>query len=419
MLDIKFPKDFLWGSSTSSHQVEGNANNQWTKWEQENAEKLSLDASNDLEWLPNWKDIANNATDPKNYLSGNGIEHYARYKDDFKFLKKLGMNAFRFSFEWSRLQPSEGQWDKDVLRHYHDYIAELRTLNIEPIVTLFHWTLPTWFTDQGGFAKKDNIKYFVNYANKVIEEFGEDISYLITLNEPNVYTAFGYLTGTWPPQTKNIITAYKVYRNLISTHNRTYKVIKKQAPRIRIGIAAQLADVRALHKFNPINSVVIKLYAYFANWWFLDKIKNNSDFIGLNYYFTEYRNWRGKTVNPKSPLSDLGWYMEPSGIYPLISTVWNRYKKTIIITENGLADAEDSKREWWLEETLQALQKALTDGIDLKGYLYWSLFDNFEWAYGWWPRFGLIAINRQSMERTIRPSAIKLSEMIRTLTSAK
>jgi beta-glucosidase len=164
---------------------------------------------------------------------------------------------------------------------------------------------------------------------------------------------------------------------------------------------------------------LIKSYIYIGNWWFLDRIKDSLDFIGLNYYFTEYRNWWGKTANPKSPINDLGWYMEPSGIYPLLIKLWNRYKKPIIITENGLADAKDTHRQWWLQETIQALQKALADGVDLRGYLHWSLLDNFEWAYGWWPKFGLVAVDRETMRRTLRPSAKWLAKTIKTTCSKK
>ena len=419
MSDSKFPKDFFWGASTSSHQVEGDTNNQWTKWEKENAEKLSSTARKKLSWLPNWQAIAKSASDPNNYISANGIEHYSRYKEDFQFLTEMGMNAYRFGIEWSRLEPVKGQWDKHELAHYHEYIAELKAANIEPFVTLWHWALPLWFTDKGGFSKRENIKYFVNYAKRIAKEFGDEIRYVIILNEPNVYTGFSYLAGAWPPQKVNPLAAYRVYRNLAIEHNEAYIAIKKLAPEINVGIAAQLSDARASHPSNPVNAILIKSYIYIGNWWFLDRIKDSLDFIGLNYYFTEYRNWWGKTANPKSPINDLGWYMEPSGIYPLLIKLWNRYKKPIIITENGLADAKDTHRQWWLQETIQALQKALADGVDLRGYLHWSLLDNFEWAYGWWPKFGLVAVDRETMRRTLRPSAKWLAKTIKTTCSKK
>jgi beta-glucosidase len=161
---------------------------------------------------------------------------------------------------------------------------------------------------------------------------------------------------------------------------------------------------------------------YFWNWWFLNRIQAYQDFVGFNYYFTDYYQFGGykgkKNIdvfhreNPNFPKNDLGWYMEPEGIYPLIIRVWNHYKKPIIIAENGLADSKDEYRRWWIEETIIAMERAMSEGVQIKGYFHWSLLDNFEWAYGWWPKFGLIAVNRQTMKRTVRPSAVWFSKKI-------
>ena len=147
-----------------------------------------------------------------------------------------------------------------------------------------------------------------------------------------------------------------------------------------------------------------------------EKSKEIQDFIGINYYFTDYYTGLLKKQNPKIPTSDLGWYMEPEGLYPLILRAWARSKKPIFITENGLADEDDNYRRWWIEETIVALEKAISEGVNVAGYFHWSLLDNFEWAYGWWPRFGLIEVNRdKNNERTIRPSAKWLAERIKGL----
>src|SRR5690606_25777659 len=152
---------------------------------------------------------------------------------------------------------------------------------------------------------------------------------------------------------------------------------------------------------------------YFWNWWFYNRTDRYMDFVGFNYYFTDYYRWgdykhiKNRELfhrdNPREPKNDLGWYMEPEGVYPLIVRAWAHYKKPILITENGLADENDQSRRWWLEETIVALERAISEGIPVIGYLHWSLLDNFEWAYGWWPKFGLIAVDRKSMERTVRP----------------
>jgi beta-glucosidase len=399
-----FGPDFLWGASTAGHQVEGGNHDQWTVWELENAAQLAKTAHQRLGWLPDWPKIETKASEPKNYISGRGVEHYKRYKKDFELLKELNLNAFRFSVEWSRLEPEPGDWDAAAIEHYHDYIDELLARGIEPVLNIWHWTMPVWFTNLGGFAKKSNLKYFENFVQKIADEYGHKVRYIITINEPNVYASFGYLTGEWPPNEKSWPTFLTVYWNLTRAHNRAYKILKKNCPKLQIGVAAQLANVQAKRPHNIIDEAMTKWMRYFWNWWFLNRIKRRQDFIGLNYYFTDY--YKGiKALNPKLPLNDLGWYMEPEGIYPLLLRTWVRYKKPIIISENGVADENDQYRRWWLEESMVAMERALSEGVDLRGYLHWSLLDNFEWAYGWWPRFGLVAVDMRDMKRTIRPSA--------------
>ena len=206
----KFPKDFLWGASTSSHQVEGGTVNQWSAWELEQASELAATANERLNWIPGWNDGNNNdkqdirvqAENPDNYVSGEGIDHYNRYEEDFDLLQKLQFNSFRFGIEWSRIQPQEGVFDKAAIQHYHDYIDSLNGRGVEPILNIWHWTMPTWFTDKGGFEKKENLALFEKFVSRVAEEYADKVTYVITLNEPNVYASFSYLNGDWPPQKK-------------------------------------------------------------------------------------------------------------------------------------------------------------------------------------------------------------------------
>ena len=154
---------------------------------------------------------------------------------------------------------------------------------------------------------------------------------------------------------------------------------------------------------------------YFWNWWFLKRIRKYQDFVGFNYYFADY--YKGfKVSNPQFPLNDLGWYMEPEGLYPSLLRAWAHFKKPIIITENGVADMHDQYRQWWIEETIIAMERAISEGIEIKGYFHWSLLDNFEWSFGWWPKFGLVEVDREhGMKRTIRPSAKWFAERIKKL----
>lgn len=418
-----FPKDFLWGASTASHQVEGGTHNQWTEWELENASNLAKTAKNRLDWMPAWKDIKEHANNPANYISGKGIEHYTGYKEDFQIVRSLKLNSFRFGIEWSRIEPEQGVWNPEALDHYKKYIEELLSLNIEPIMNLWHWTMPVWFTRQGGFENRKNIKYFEEFVEKLCQELPiKKLKYVLTLNEPNVYSTFGYVTGEWVPNKKNLLTFAKVYYNLTIAHKKSYKILKKYNPKLKIGVAAQLANIQAKRPQNLLDLTATRWMRYSWNWWFLNRINKYQDFVGFNYYFTDYYrfgSFRDRfskglfyTENPKAPINDLGWYMEPEGLHALMVRIWAHYKKPIMITENGLADHKDQYRQWWIEESVIAIEKALSEGIDVIGYQHWSLLDNFEWAFGWWPKFGLVDVDRKTMKRTIRPSAVAYSKMI-------
>jgi beta-glucosidase len=415
-----FPKNFYWGASTASHQVEGGTINQWSEWELGHASELAKTASSRLsKQVPDWQNIKKDATNPGNYVSGRGVEHLNLFREDFTIAEKLGFSAFRFGIEWSRIEPQEGEWDNVAVEHYHTYIEELKKRKLEPFLNIWHWTMPTWFTEKGGFERRSNLTHWRRFVQKIADEYGLKISYAITLNEPNVYATFGYITGEWVPQKRQPVTFMKVYYNLVLAHRQAYSILKKSNPSIQIGIAAQLANMQAKRPHNVIDEFATSWMRYAWNWWFLNRVRNQQDFIGFNYYFTDY--YKGfKRVNPNAPLNDLGWYMEPEGLYPLLIRVWAHYKKPIIITENGLADSADEHRQWWIEETIVAMERALSEGVDVRGYFHWSLLDNFEWKYGWWPKFGLVHVDRDhTMKRTIRPSAKWFAKRIRAMQHGK
>ncbi len=416
--DKIFPRYFFWGASVAAHQVEGGLENQWTVWERKHAKELALTAHQRLADVPVWSEIKHQAEDPKNYISGRGVEHYKHYRQDFDLVKKLNMNAFRFGIEWSRIEPKEGIWNEEAIEHYRRYIRELRRRDIEPFANLWHWTMPTWFVAKGEFTKKSNIQYFERFVQKIADELAEDLSYVITINEPNVYASFGYLTGEWPPQQKNLLMFMRVYWNLAKAHRRAYRILKKRKPSLQVGLATQLANIQAKRPHNFFDQLSTKWMRYFWNWWFLRRIRHQQDFVGFNYYFSDYYTGLGGRKNPTVPLSDVGWYMEPEGLYPLLLRTWVRFKKPIYVTENGLADMHDTHRRWWLEESIVAMERAISEGVDLRGYFHWSLLDNFEWKYGWWPKFGLVAVDREhGMKRTIRPSARWFADRIKEISS--
>ncbi|HTK39582.1 MAG TPA: glycoside hydrolase family 1 protein [Patescibacteria group bacterium] len=410
---VQFPKDFLWGASTSAHQVEGGTHNQWTEWELENAKSLVAQASYQYGDLAVWPKIQKAAKDPNNYVSAKAAGHYTRYEEDFAILEKLQMNSFRFSIEWSRVEPEEGSWNVEAIEHYRRYLAALKQRDITPIMTLFHFTLPVWFSDKGGFLHRSNVKYFVRFVEKILDELGPELSWIITINEPEVYAAQSYHQGNWPPNRQNTVQMWRVVENLIHAHVKAAKRIHVAGPRYKVSMAYNLSYVYA-----GDDALLSRMS---ATW--IDRIRNHyilrrtmkaNDFIGVNYYFSD-RVYGYRIHNPDKRVSDLGWDMQPYNLHYVLEDLSERYDKPIMITENGLADAEDTDRQWWLAETIRAMRDSMKNGVDLIGYMHWSLLDNFEWDKGFWPRFGLIEVDYATLKRTPRKSAVLLARTIKKL----
>jgi beta-glucosidase len=409
--NLKFPKHFLWGAATSAHQVEGDTHNQWTVWELENSLSLATRSSYHFEDLDNWEAIKTEAKDPNNYVSALGADHYNRYEQDFDLLQRMHMNAFRFSIEWSRVEPKNGAWDVAAIEHYKQYVKELRRRGIEPVVTLFHFTLPVWFAELGGFEKRANVKYFTRFAEKIVRELGIDVRYIVTINEPEVYAGASYVTGEWPPSKMSKWTAWRVLSNLAYAHNQTAKTIHGINRRYKVSIAKNSSYVYAGDN-AWLSRLSANILQYLKDDYFLKKVIKQCDWLGMNYYFSD-RVYGYRVHNPDLHLSDLGWDMSPENIQHALERLHEKYHLPIIITENGLADATDEQRQWWITQTLVAMQKAMKNGVKLEGYLHWSLLDNFEWDKGFWPRFGLAHVDFKTKVRTLRPSAVWFGKIIK------
>jgi len=389
--DYIFPKNFYWGAATASHQVEGHNHNDWTEWEQSEKRIKDLKSSGL---------VGKHGLD--NFISGRSADHYNKYKEDFKLAKELGHNATRFSIEWSRIEPEEGKFNQKAIDHYKDVIKTLKELDIEPFVTLWHWPIPIWLRDKGGLKSSEMPKYFVRYAKKVVEALGDDVKFWIVLNEPEVNAGMGYMLGIWPPQKKNILQYFRVTYNLMKAHKLTYKEVKKINPKAQVGIAKQNVSF-SLKRNTPVNRIIRCLANFYWNHVWLCSLKKHQDFIGLNHYFHCVVDY-GLYKNDFKIVNDLGWEIWPTSLYECLKDL-EKYNKPVYITENGLADAKDEKRTWFIYEMLKGVHKAIEEGIDVKGYLHWSLMDNFEWAEGYWPRFGLIEIDYGTLERKPRKSA--------------
>ncbi len=367
---MNFPKGFLWGAATASYQVEGGIeNNDW----------------------------AEGGRQGKVPVCGKATDHYNRYESDFDIAKELGHNAHRLSIEWSRIEPEEGKFDDEEIEHYRKVLRTLKSRGLEPFVTLWHFTLPIWFTKKGGFENGNAPEIFSRYCEYVISKLGNEATYWMTINEPLVWASGGYRTGKWPPFKKNLFSFHFMQNVLIKSHRLAFQKAKKINPEIFIGIAK--------HNICFVSDIWWgKCIALVSSWYwnrrFLDAINNYQDFIGLNHYF--YKKFGSKD---KLPQSDMGWDIFPKAIYFNLLEL-KKYKKPIYVTENGLADEKDEKRSDFIKNYIENTKKAMVDGADIRGYFYWSLLDNFEWSYGFTKRFGLVEIDYKTMERKVRPSAL-------------
>ncbi|HOZ56529.1 MAG: Beta-glucosidase A [Parcubacteria group bacterium ADurb.Bin316] len=402
---LQFPEGFLWGAGTCGYQVEGGNVNDWSEWEKKNAKNLADEAK--VLWQPWQQEKFPEMFDPNNYISGRACDFINRYKEDFAIAKELGHNAHRIAIEWSRVEPKKGEFDQKEIDYYKDMIADLRSKGLEPFVDFWHWPVPLWLRDEGGWSNKKVVGYFKYYAKKIVEEI-PDVKFWITFNEPNIYAMNGYLRGVWPPSFRSPTRFLKVVNNLVEAHRSVYKGIKKINQNAQIGIANHGVYFEA-YQNNSVNLFIKTIAEKYWNNYFLDKFKGFQDFIGLNYYFHNRINY-GLNKNENKEVTDMGWEIYPEGIYYVLKN-FKKYNVPIYITENGLADKYDEKRGEFIKDHLFWIHKAISEGTDVRGYLYWGLIDFFEWSKGFWPRFGLVEIDYKTQERKIRPSALVYADI--------
>lgn len=405
-----FPKNFYFGAATSSHQVEGHNENDWTEWERKNAARLARNAPFAYNRTPNWLRVESEARDPQNYISGHATNHWNLYEKDYELASEIGLNAYRLSIEWSRVEPSPGYFDEEALAHYREMIRQIKMRGMEPFVTVWHFSLPQWLSMIGGVLAPDFVKYFERYAEKLAAAFGKDVTYWLTMNEPELYLLNGYLRGTWPPGKSNVWEYFEARRALILAHKLAYAAIRRVDLLSSVGAAFNIIDFESGGGF--INNLFWRITNKQWNFYFLENLKTNLDFIGLNYYFRNRINY-GLNNNPNQKVSDMGTEIYPPGIRVVLERL-RKYNLPIYITENGVADRDDTYRASFIRETLEAVKDAMDAGIDIRGYFYWSLLDNFEWDKGFWPRFGLVSVDYKTMARRVRPSAETYKSIIRS-----
>ena len=396
---LQFPHNFLWGAATSAYQVEGNnLNSDWWEWER----RVGL------------KEI-----------SGEATRHYQLYKADFDLAKLLNHNCHRLSIEWSRIEPKEGKFLNNEIDHYIDVILSLRQRNLEPLVTLHHFTNPLWFSRLGGWLNKKAVDYFLRYVERIVEPLCDQVKYWITINEPIVYMYYAYMLGKWPPQEKSFFKAAKVKENLILAHIRSYKLIHEIYKKRNLVLpSVSLANNTMV--FVPCsltlrNKIATYLRDREFNFEFIEKLirAESLDFVGINYYtrsLIDIENYSLRSLlldtckkgHSNLQKNSLGWDIYPEGLYNLLLRL-KKYNLPIFILENGICTEDDNMRWNFIYEHLKNIHQAMEKGVNVLGYVYWSLLDNFEWDKGFSPRFGLIELDYSTHQRTIRESAKKFA----------
>ncbi|MBI3182836.1 MAG: family 1 glycosylhydrolase [Myxococcales bacterium] len=407
---------FLLGAATSSHQVEGNNSNDWTDWEETSFE----------DGRPHIEDGSR---------SGLATDSYSRFEEDLQLLRRLGANAYRFSIEWSRLQPEENLWREEVANRYLQWAIELRQAGIEPMVTVHHFTLPKWVAARGGWESDGTLEHFERFASRLAGRLGSEVDLWCTVNEPNVQAVQGYLLGIWPPGKQSNRDTALVMARLIEAHARAAKAIRAadrqdadhDGKPAMVGLAhharifqpatgsALDASVAALTD-DFFNETVVRaartgrIQLSVPGQLDLDKevpgLLGSFDYLGLNYYTRDHvradlsdPSFSHQYVPEGRPRNGLGWDIYPEGLYLLLRR-FAREGLPIYVTENGIADNGGEQRPTYLAEHLFALERAASEGVDVRGYFHWSLLDNFEWAEGYEPRFGLFRVDFDGPERT-------------------
>ncbi len=405
---LHFPPGFLWGTATSSHQVEGNnVGNDWWDWEQSPGH--ILDGSR----------------------SGLACDWWGgRWREDLDRAAEAGQNSHRLSVEWSRIEPSPGIWDEEALAGYREILDGMAQRSLRPMVTLHHFTNPRWLAEQGGWENEQVVPRFEAFTRKVVAALADRVDLWCTLNEPNVYAFEAYAEGIYPPGKRDLGAAFRVMGNMVRAHARVYHAIHELAPGSQVGLAHHYRGIQP-NSASPLDHLVARLQSRLFNEAFpravwsgqlplplgqerIPEARGTQDFFGLNYYTTERvafdlrraADLFGRRFFPaEAELSPGGFIANsPDGFYAALRWA-HRFGLPIYVTENGVEDAGDRLRPKYLCQHLQKLWQAVNFNWPVRGYFHWTLVDNFEWERGWTQRFGLWALDPHTQQRSGRRSA--------------
>lgn len=400
------PKGFLWGAAISAHQSEGN------------------DVNSDSWLLENLPETV--YKDP----SGDACDSYHRYEQDFAIARAIGLNCYRFGIEWARIEPEPGAFSQAELDHYKRVLSSCRAHGLLPILSYNHFTVPRWFAMRGGWEVPDSADLFARYCDRATRALGDQIGMAAPFNEANIQLLIKVLRGivtpeyhakrvamiaaaaraTNSPHFSSILFADpdRVDANLLAAHARAYQAIKAGPGDFPVGVTLTTQPVEPVGPDSIADQVEDTLY---GRWW--DAV-NASDFVGVQAYFRMRVGAKGIVQPPAgTPMTDAGYEYYPQALGGAVRLAARKTTKPIYVTESGIAARDDARRVAWLDASVAEVCKCLDEGIDVKSYIYWSLLDNFEWTQGYSQQFGLVAVDRTSFVRTLKPSARHFGLIIR------
>ncbi len=432
---VAFPQDFVWGAATAAYQIEG-------AW--------NIDGKGESIW----DRFCHEPGNIDNAQTGDvACDHYRRYKDDIALMKELGLKGYRFSLSWPRVLPdgTTKTINDKGLDFYQRLVEELLEQGIEPYATLYHWDLPYALEQsRGGWTNRDIAGYFADYAHLMVDKLGDRVKNWMTLNEPGVVTHCGYRAGTHAPGVKDLKTSLAVAHNLLLSHGSAMKAIRDTRADVKVGIVLCLWPCVSASN-DPADIAAAQLSWEKDGAWFLDPlfkgsypdqawksygrlvpdvkpddfetIKQPMDFLGVNYYYRTVTGASGQVTRiPGSEYTEMGWEVHAPGIRDILVQVKRDYPDVppIYITENGAAFKDkdddgkihDERRLAYIRDHLAYVHDAMSKGVEVKGYFAWSLMDNFEWAFGYSKRFGLIQVNYATQKRTFKDSALWYQKVI-------
>jgi beta-glucosidase len=387
----QFPPGFRWGTATAAHQVEGgNVNNDWWAFE-------------------------HRPGSPCAESSGDACDHWRRYPDDIALLASLGFDQYRFSLEWSRVEPAEGEFSRAALDHYRRMCATCLAHGIEPVVTFHHFTTPQWVAAQGGWHEAATVDRFLRFAERAVDALGDLIGRACTINEPNIGATVGYRLGFFPPGLVDESLYATARDNLRDAHRRVVPVLRAGPGDFPVGLTLSMTDHQAVPPDDPEAVAQCDAMAAEMEDVFL-AATGGDDFLGVQTYSRMRLGPRGPLgPEPGVDVLTMGYEYYPEALAACLRRAWavTGGRLPLVVTENGIGTDDDAQRRAYVETALRGVLECLADGIDVRGYTYWSLLDNFEWVFGYRPRFGIVDVDRATQRRTVKPTGEWLGRVAR------